>query len=962
MIFSKLFKTKINWQHKDATVRITAINDELSADNPEQLVILTELINQDSSDLVRRAALIKVGTFEHYLEASRNNSQEKVKQFAAKQIHDILTTDHSIVLSSQVKEKLLAEQEKEALLTTPLLEAWLTHEQNSALMISLYQLISQRKTSANLLIQSFTQKQNIAFQNYIIDQVTDVKLLEKLSKKACNSAISQHIQEKITAIQTEIEKPQKLTKQVQLTLAKLQALKDVSDYADYKRRKAALIKDWQTLTTDFNVLPDDEASLFNEKYQTITDYLDKLFIAKAEQYQQQIISDKLEHDKKQDKKEFTQQLNQISKGITTAVFSSDKVDDAIFKDLLASLTTDIKASVLNKSEQSVFINQVEKLIERLNQIPEIAESVSQATHLISKISQLTLPKTLLELNDRQQTYSDWLSAWRVIEQKTAGILPEEIVQAQKQIVSTWQSGLKSLQNQQKELFFQHKKKLQDIKRLLNAGKFKVCFGLFKGVKESIEQLSAQQQQQLQRDFDQVSEKMAELSDWEHYIATPRKQELLTSIQALVETPLDNPNEQAAKVKTFRSTWNSLGHADEDVDKELNEQFNQLCEQAFAPCRLFYAEQDKIREQHLVARQEILVKAKQLAAPLTKQTTEENSQITFDFKALEGQLNALQKLWSKAGEVDRNQYKKLQQQFRNATAPIQQAISSFQLQNAEAKQALIVKAEALIDNDDIFTAIESAKQLQKSWREIGFAGNQKENMLWQQFRETNDKLFAKRSKVKSEQDAALTEQQQVFETQLTSIETDFVQAKADNNDNNQALLTVKAQAEALLQESITHKPVIKSVAMGCEKVIKQVAQLIEQAAKNKAQQTWVNLFELMTLQAQKSQEITELQGLDSFNAMTSFWQKRFLDQVKLTKPVEGNNRFDKTLEIEILSNSESPSELANQRMKVQVQLMQEQMLSGNEVDLTQLLVDWLMLGTLSENDLPLIARLNLIYSK
>jgi hypothetical protein len=95
-------------------------------------------------------------------------------------------------------------------------------------------------------------------------------------------------------------------------------------------------------------------------------------------------------------------------------------------------------------------------------------------------------------------------------------------------------------------------------------------------------------------------------------------------------------------------------------------------------------------------------------------------------------------------------------------------------------------------------------------------------------------------------------------------------------------------------------------------------------------------------------------------MSSFWQKRLVDHVKLTKLVQGSDRFDKTLAIEILGKSDSPAELSEQRMKVQVQLMQEQMLSGNEIDLSKLLVDWLMLGALVEADLPLIDRLKAIY--
>ncbi|MFQ3267255.1 MAG: exonuclease SbcC [Colwellia sp.] len=954
MIFSKFFKTKINWQHKDATVRITAINDELSADNSEQLVILSELINQDVSDLVRRAALIKVASFDCYLEASKDNNQVKVKQFAAKQVHDILATDHKLTLSTKQKQTLLAQQATTPVLSTAVLEAWLAHEQDSAIMISLYQQISARKTTMHLLTHSFNQKQHPDFQTYLLNQVDDSKVLEKLSKKACNDLLSQQIADKITAIQTAIEKPKKLAKKIQLTLAKLQALKDVADYGVYKKRRTLLINDWQVLEVEFEVFTAEELTIFNDKYQSIMTQLEKLFIAKAENYQQQIISDKLAHDKQQDKKEFTQQLNQISQGITTAVFSSSNFDEAQFKDLLYKLSTDIKTSVLNKEEQDVFITQVIKLTKRLGEIPEIAESVSEATNLISKISQLALPKTLDELNDRQETYNNWLKAWRVIEQKTAGILPESIVQAQKEIVNNWQGGLKSLQSKQKELFFQYKKRLVDIKRLLSNGKFKVCFGLFKGVKESIHQLSAQQQHQLQRDFDEVSEKMVELSDWEHYIATPRKQELLVAMQTLVATPLDNPNEQASKVKAYRNTWNSLGHADEDVDKQLNEQFNQLCEQAFAPCRLFYAEQDKIRLQHLEQRQKLLDKVGQLVVNFNQSQEAQ----TIDFKKLDGKLNNLQQQWNNAGEVDRNQYKKLQLRFKNTITPIKNAISDFHLSNSAEKQILITKAEVLLASEDVLVAIESAKQLQQKWRDVGFAGNHQENQLWQKFREINDALFSKRQQFKSDQQAALSTQQQVFVDQIVIIEASL--NSLTTKDDKPALQSITQQAETLLKEVIANRPVIKTVVVRLEKIIKNIEQLIESNNQVKASQSWLSLFELMSLQAESNQVLTAIQVSSVFNNLTSFWQKRFQEHVKLTKPVQSSSRSDKTLEIEILGKSDSPVELAAQRMKVQVQLMQEQMISGTEIDLNKLLVDWLMLGVLAESDLPLIERLKGIY--
>jgi hypothetical protein len=954
MIFSTLFKTKANWQHKDTTTRITAINNELSVSNNEHSAILHDMIMSDVSDLVRRAALLKLNSLEAYLAASKNNNQEKVKQFAAKQVHDILATDHAIEVSKAEKEELLVQQKQHAFLNLANLEAWFFNEKDSDIIIALYQLLSLRKKSSHFLLQCFNQKSDVTFQRYLLDQVDDIKTLEKLIKKTNDVQISTVIQTKIDAIQAAITAPIKLTKQIQLILAKLQALKDISDYGTYKQRKVNLLNEWQEITTQFSLLSKDEVTSFTEKQVAIMSHLDKLFVAKAENYQQQIIADKLAHDKQQDKKAFSQQLNHINQSITTAVFSNDNLDEALFNKQLITLTEEIKASTLNRAEQQNFVNQVQQLTIRLGQIPEIAECVSQATHLISKISQLTLPSALNELNDRQQAYNDWLKSWKEIENKTLGILPESIVQSQKQIVNTWQNGLKPIQSKQKELFFQHKKKLQDIKRLLNNGKYKVCFGLFKGVKETISFLSIQQISQLQRDFDQVEQRMAELTDWESYIATPRKQGLLKAIQALVLEPLDNPNEQATKVKEFRNTWNTLGHADEAVDKALNENFNELCEQAFAPCRLFFAEQDKLREVNLKQRKKILSNAENLVAALNVDITNQ----TVDFKQCDNQLNQIQQQWASAGEVDRNHHKRLQQDFRQVIQPIKDVINQFHSDNVEQKNRLIKQAEALIDNDDVYVAIESVKKLQQAWRSVGFAGNPQENSLWQKFRQINDQLFAQRQTLKSIEKATLVSQQQNFEAQILTFDATLVTAL--NQKDKSCLLALNVEVEALFKQVTSQSPVLKSIASTLEKIKLSIAQGVSNIDKILTQQSWLNLFTLMTEKSTHQKSLEDIKATTEFDQLTSFWQKRLVEHAKLTQKADVTLRSEKTIEIEILANVKSPIEVSDQRMAVQVKLMQQQMLSGGDIDLSKELVKWLMLGQLETTDLPLLSRLKQVF--
>ncbi|MGL1956177.1 MAG: DUF349 domain-containing protein [Colwellia sp.] len=952
MILSNLFQkiSKNNWQNKDCNVRIAAINDELTCEDAKQSEILLELANNDNSDLVRRAALIKLNSFKYYLEASETNSQKGIQSFAQKQVSEILANNHAIVLSSKQKENLLEETNN-----ISFLESWLYGENNASIICALYEKLAAKKNKTQLLLQVFTKKQNLDVQKQLLAEVNDRTLLEKLAKKSVSEEISLIIVNKLTQINDEEAKPKILKKQLQLLLSKLLALKDIKDYALYLEKKDHLVQEWQTAQPQLICLTADEQQETIEKYKNIHSQLVKIFAPKEEAYQQEKIIQQLALDKQQAKDNFSKTIAVINQVITTAVFENSTLEQQAFIDKLDQLSVEINNSVLNAQEQAEFTKQSALLKQRLTQLPEIAESVTQATHLISKVSQLALPKSLNELNERQNIFNDWLLQWRDVEKKTSGILPQSIKEAYQEIKQLWQTGLKPLQKEQKNLFQQNKKKLNDLKRLLIHGKYKVCFGLFKGVNQAMHLLTENQQQQLQRDFTQVSEKMTEISDWEHYIATPRKQQLLSDVQALVLAPLDNPNEQAEQVKSFRKIWNSLGHADEDVDTALNEQFNLACEQAFAPCRLFYAEQEKLRAQHLINRNNILEQAQALIKSFNE-TCEGQS---IDFKYIDAQLNKLQQQWLNAGEVDRQQYQQLQRQFKNILQPLKNAIKDFHESNVTKKKTLISKASAEVENDNVFNAIENTKKLQQEWRSVGFAGSHQENKLWQTFRTFNDQVFNKREQAKVEQQLAQVELIDQYNEALSGIKL-----KLSEQPEKHSLTQAKQAAEQLLTEVIAKKPVNKKVANNIENFIKECQKQIAELAEKAQRLSWLSLFNLMEKLAKTETSHTTdyLTSEPDFKQVNNFWQKRLHEQILKKQPADKGQRLIKTLTIEILAQAESPAEFAPQRMAVQVQLMQEKMLSGEAIDLTSQLVNWLQLGKLSNDDVTQLERLQPIFVK
>jgi len=966
MIFN-LFKSKNSWQHKDSNVRIAAINNELVINNNEDKAILLSLLNEDISELVRRAVLLKFNNFDEYLNAIITNDNKAIQKFCAAQVQDILTGQHKITLSNEQKQDFLNATVNAQSVNFSLINTWFEHEEEPTLIVSLFEILVQKKNTAQFLLQAFTKKQSADVQKQLLslelEELTDTALLSKLSKKAVNNDIVQCINERLAKQIEQQEKPKKVLKQNQLLLSKLLALKDQPDYEQYLIKKDTLHSEWQNNLPEITCLSEEEQQALLTKYKKITEQITQLFAPKKEAYQQANIAAQLANDKQNAKANFSKTITELNQAIITAVFEDtsiegEQIEQQKFTSQLNNLKNKLTSSVLNKVEQTEFSQQIVELEQRLTQLPDIAKSVSEATYLISKISQLALPQSLIELKDRQQTYYDWKTAWKIVDRKACGILPQSIKEAHKEITQIWQNGLKPLEKEQRELFAQTKKKLVDLKRLLANGKYKVCFGLFKGVSQAITLLATSQQQQLQRDFDNVSKKMVEISDWEHYIATPRKQELLAEITELVNAPMDNPNEQADKVKQFRKTWNSLGHADEELDKNLNEKFNLACEQAFAPCRLFYAEQEKLREQHLITRHQILTQATSLAETV-KSPDIDNASI--DFKALDAKLNKLQQRWQQAGEVDREQYQKLFKQYKNIIQPIQKTIKDFHEANATIKQTLIIQAEQQFLVEDIYQAIDNIKKLQQQWRDIGFAGSHQESKLWQKFRLINDQVFAKRAQVKSDQQAELEVLATGFNQNLADIK-ESISTSEQVTINKSVLINAAEQATKLLTQVYTHKPALKSIVSTIDVFIKQTSKQIEQIKIKEESKNWQSLFSLLENMTQDDLTMSaeNMANKSEYQQLTSFWQKRIIEQCALTTQANADMRADKTLELEILAKIDSPVELASQRMVVQVSLMQEQMRSGASIDFSERFVDWLHLGQLTAEDSPLLSRIEKIF--
>lgn len=250
---------------------------------------------------------------------------------------------------------------------------------------------------------------------------------------------------------------------------------------------------------------------------------------------------------------------------------------------------------------------------------------------------------------------------------------------------------------------------------------------------------------LARRLNRLGASLAELRDWQTYVTSPKREALCEAVQALVDRPLPPPD-QAERLKALRAEWRELGPVAQRSDVALGERFNALAEQAFEPCRAYFAQQAEVRKANLAERERI---CDQLARYIVDTDWQRA-----DMRAAEQILRAAREAWRHHSPVERSAAKTVEARFEGLQADLHGRLKAFWDRNGEAKQRLVTEARALLaDAGDLEGRIDRIKGLQQQWKAVGpTVPRARDQALWQDFRAACDALFEARVSAKSAADA------------------------------------------------------------------------------------------------------------------------------------------------------------------------------------------------------------------
>jgi DNA repair protein SbcC/Rad50 len=463
---------------------------------------------------------------------------------------------------------------------------------------------------------------------------------------------------------------------------------------------------------------------------------------------------------------------------------------------------------------------------------------------------------------------------------------------------------------------------------------------------------------LKNKLDDFEQQLMKLGDWHEFAVTPKKEALITQMQALVSSTMA-PADKASKIHDLQDSWKEVSKGGQQQDDQLWNEFQLASQQAYAPCKEYFEKQAAERELHLQKRREMLV---QLQSYLQAYDWENAI-----WKDVEQTLKTARQEWQTYWPVPRKAGNELQKEFETLMESLFNKMASAFDANKQQKQSLVDQAKQLLTQTDTRAACDAVKNLQAKWKTIGKSWFKEDQNLWAEFRQACDAIFARRQE---ESSAAQAERQSILDQANQLINNLRDLSKQDITD----IASIKTQMDTF-QEVFTAlelprdqaKQLQQSVQNAVQSINDHIRQHKQQQEKNRWQSIYTAASELRNLEwsAVKGQYQEELFSTLSGSLTSSDWpkaivttlQSRLNQAKKLTQSdidLASKKLRELVLRADILAGRESPEEDKPARMRYQVQQMQ-QGLGKRDVQFSDLQLEWFATPGLVENYENLLKR-------
>lgn len=240
-------------------------------------------------------------------------------------------------------------------------------------------------------------------------------------------------------------------------------------------------------------------------------------------------------------------------------------------------------------------------------------------------------------------------------------------------------------------------------------------------------------QELSSKFNALYEELSKKAGDVFVNTEEKKNELIAKAKEIVSK--ENFRKGTDEMKQLLEDWKHAGRINKEKDDELWEEFSAIRKEFFDKKNEYYDNLKETFEANKKLKEDLIAKAKEVAS-------------IENIKEAGTRANELMEEWKKVGSAGRKDDNSLWDEFlaeRKAyfarrDAYFDEMKETF-AKRVEAKKDLIAQAKIFLARSE-FTdeEVEGIKELRNKWKEIGNAGRDNENKLWEEFNTIVNKYF------------------------------------------------------------------------------------------------------------------------------------------------------------------------------------------------------------------------------
>lgn len=900
------------WQHSDEKVRNEAINSDMPVD------VLLKICQEDIAEknIIKALSLINDAKA---IEPLLDHKNTQVKAFAFKQFCQVVLNQTD--LNEQVNTiNALADQ---ALFIKLASQSFIPEIAQAAIS-----KIQDENTLFNLIETAESAKS----RQLAIANIQNKDLLITIEKRFKNKDknLVRAAKDKLKAIADE-ELAQKQSKEnIEQILKQIESLKFQAFHPEYVGKFTHLANQWQ-LAMDEAVNPSHEQESVFQQASITCQQVIKQNQKAIEDSQKLAAEQQSAQEQRQQVNEQLQALYKACKGgahLQPDFSSSFHETIKNLQTTWAEATKSFKSDTGSQAEYQQFLTPLLNMQSSLDGLENFAKKAIKADE---KSSIKQLKNTKKQLTQALKSIN-WPSEFSI----------PKLVMEWESTLATVDKLLSNISGQQSNIRATIETSLADLQQAIEQGHLKDAKSLQSALRKNINKLD-EKNSPLLGEFQNLNNQLDELNDWQGFAALPKFEELCLRMESLAAEECMDAKQRIQDIKDLQQQWKELGSlSDKNQHNLLWQKFKSSADQAYEPCQAFYDDQHQKRQFNQEQREQICDQLERFY----KEYDWANS----DWKAIQQLLDKAHHEYKQFSPVERNVHKTLHQRFLDAVNAVHQKLKAFYQGNISDKQALIEKAKALLEEEDLALSTEECKRYQQQWKTFGNAGRE-EHKLWAEFRNVCDAIFERRStayQAQKQQTNALFEQAEGI------IEKAQLLTKQEASTGLVALELLKQELEQL------DLP-LKGKKQKLAKLSNIENELIKQQAKAK-KQSQLALWNNGLLLAQTLAEADSNFETDSEERSKSY--KTAIGEMDLAKPLyqafeERLNQTEKhtqdenpwqalCLELEISFGLETPEQDKPLRMSKQVALLQANMgktMGSKQEQAQNLIKRWCQLATI-----------------